>query len=42
MDRIEKNILDQTEDQYPFATVYEQELEFYRFSSTETHQRPMV
>ena len=28
---IEKTILAQTEDQYPFATVYEQELAFYSF-----------
>jgi hypothetical protein len=28
---IEKTILAQTEDQYPFATVYEQELSFYSF-----------
>ena len=29
--RIEKNVLGQTEDQYPFATVYNQELGFYAF-----------
>jgi hypothetical protein len=28
---IEKTILAQTEDQYPFATVYDQELAFYSF-----------
>ena len=28
---IENTILDQTEDQYPFATVYNQELGFYAF-----------
>ncbi len=28
---IEKTILSQTEDQYPFATVYDQELLFYSF-----------
>jgi hypothetical protein len=28
---IEKSILAQTEDQYPFATVYDQELSFYQF-----------
>ena len=28
---IEKTILAQTEDQYPFATVYDQELSFYAF-----------
>jgi hypothetical protein len=28
---IDKTILAQTEDQYPFATVYEQELSFYSF-----------
>ena len=28
---IEKTILAQTEDQYPFATVYEQELALYSF-----------
>jgi hypothetical protein len=28
---IEINILAQTEDQYPFATVYDQELSFYSF-----------
>ena len=28
---IEKTVLDQTEDQYPFATVYSQELGFYAF-----------
>ena len=28
---IEKTILSQTEDQYPFATVYDQEMAFYRF-----------
>jgi hypothetical protein len=28
---IEKTILAQTEDQYPFATVYHQELAFYSF-----------
>ena len=29
---IEKTILGQTEDQYPFATVYEKESAFYSFS----------
>ena len=29
---IEKTILAQTEDQYPFATVYEQECGLYSFS----------
>jgi hypothetical protein len=28
---IEKTVLAQTEDQYPFATVYDQELAFYLF-----------
>ena len=28
---IEKTILAQTEDQYPFATVYSQEISFYSF-----------
>ena len=28
---IEKNVLGKTEDQYPFATVYNQELGFYAF-----------
>ena len=28
---IEKTVLGQTEDQYPFATVYNQELGFYAF-----------
>ena len=28
---IEKTIFAQTEDQYPFATVYEKEVEFYSF-----------
>jgi hypothetical protein len=28
---IERNILAQTEDQYPFATVYDQEPSFYLF-----------
>jgi hypothetical protein len=28
---IEKTVLAQTEDQYPFATVYDQELSFYSF-----------
>jgi hypothetical protein len=28
---IEKTILAQTEDEYPFATVYEQEASFYSF-----------
>jgi hypothetical protein len=28
---IERTILAQTEDQYPFATVYDQELSFYSF-----------
>jgi hypothetical protein len=28
---IEKTILAQTEDQYPFAMVYDQELAFYSF-----------
>ena len=28
---IEKTVLAQTEDQYPFATVYDQELTFYTF-----------
>jgi hypothetical protein len=28
---IEKTILAQTEDQYPFATIYNQELAFYLF-----------
>jgi hypothetical protein len=28
---VEKTILAQTEDQYPFATVYEQEASFYSF-----------
>ena len=28
---VEKTVLGQTEDQYPFATVYNQELGFYAF-----------
>jgi hypothetical protein len=28
---IERTVLAQTEDQYPFATVYDQELSFYLF-----------
>jgi hypothetical protein len=28
---IERTVLAQTEDQYPFATVYDQELSFYSF-----------
>jgi hypothetical protein len=28
---IERTVLTQTEDQYPFATVYDQELSFYSF-----------
>ena len=32
MDMIEKTILAQIEDQYPFGTVYEQEVEFYSFN----------
>ena len=28
---IEKTVLGQTEDQYTFATVYNQELDFYEF-----------
>ena len=31
MELIEKNILSQTEDQYPFANIYEQEVEFYSY-----------
>ena len=31
MELIEKNILSQTEDQYPFAKIYEQEVEFYSY-----------
>jgi hypothetical protein len=31
---IEKTILAQTEDQYPFATGYAQELAFYSFKQT--------
>jgi hypothetical protein len=29
---IERTVLAQTEDQYPFATVYDQELSFYSFN----------
>ena len=36
---IEKTILSQTEDQYPFATVYDQELSFYSFRQ-ETMSNP--
>jgi hypothetical protein len=28
---IERTVLSQTEDQYPFATMYDQELSFYSF-----------
>jgi hypothetical protein len=28
---IERTVLEQIEDQYPFATVYDQELSFYSF-----------
>ena len=31
MDLIEHTMLDQTEDQYPLSTMYEQEVEFYSF-----------
>jgi hypothetical protein len=36
---IERTILAQTEDQYPFATVYDQELSFYSFKQ-ETLSNP--
>ena len=36
---IEKTVLAQTEDQYPFATVYDQELNFYSFRQ-ETMSNP--
>ena len=32
MDIIEKTIMAQIEDQYPFGTVYEQEVAFYSFN----------
>ena len=37
---IEKTILAQTEDQYPFATVYDQELSFYSFRQAESMSNP--
>ena len=37
---IEKTILAQTEDQYPFATVYEQELSFYSFRQADSMSNP--
>jgi hypothetical protein len=37
---IEKTILAQTEDQYPFATVYDQELSFYSFRQPDNMNNP--
>ena len=37
---IEKTVLAQTEDQYPFATVYDQELSFYSFRQAENMSNP--
>jgi hypothetical protein len=37
---IQKTILAQTEDQYPFATVYEQELSFYSFCQENMNSNP--
>ena len=37
---IEKTVLAQTEDQYPFATVYDQELSFYQFRQAENMNNP--
>ena len=39
---IEKTILAQTEDQYPFATVYEQEIALYSFRQEDIDQCSMV
>jgi hypothetical protein len=39
---IEKTTLAQTEDQYPFATVYDQELGFYSFQQETNVQPAMV
>jgi hypothetical protein len=37
---IEKTALAQTEDQYPFATVYDQEMSFYSFRQSDTMSNP--
>jgi hypothetical protein len=37
---IEKTVLAQTEDQYPFATVYDQELSFYNFRQEQNVSNP--
>jgi hypothetical protein len=37
---IEKTVLAQTEDQYPFATVYDQQLSFYSFRQSDNMSNP--
>jgi hypothetical protein len=39
---IEKMTLAQTEDQYPFATVYDQELNFYSFWQEQDDVQPAM
>ena len=39
---IDNTILAQTEDQYPFATFYEQECSVYSFSQEHFEKRSMV
>ena len=39
---IYKTVLAQTEDQYPFATVYDQELSFWIFNQSLNYQSTVV
>jgi hypothetical protein len=38
---LEKTVLAQTEDQHPFATVYDQEMSFYLFCQSDTMSNPL-